>query len=212
MLGPAAPGSHFSARLDLNLTLSSTLACMRAIRLHEFGPATNLTLVELPDLEPAPGEVRIAVEAAGVHLLDISLRQGEPGPVPLPELPTIPGREVAGVVDALGSGVDESWRGQRVVAHLGRVPGGYATQAKTSVANLFRVPEHVDAVSAVAAVGTGRTALGILETEPIRPDDVVLLPSPPAVSAGYSCRRRRRSAQPWSPPQAARPSWTGSPS
>ena len=150
---------------------------MHAIRLHEFGPATNLILDELPDLEPAPGEVRIAVEAAGVHLLDTSLRQGEPGPVPPPELPTIPGREVAGVVDALGSGVDESWRDRRVVAHLGMVPGGYATQATTSVANLFQVPDHVDAASAVAAVGTGRTALGILETEPIRPDDVVLVPS-----------------------------------
>ncbi len=164
-------------RLDFNFTLSSTLACMHAIRLHEFGPATNLILDELPDLEPAPGEVRIAVEAAGVHLLDTSLRQGEPGPVPPPELPTIPGREVAGVVDALGSGVDEFWRDRRVVAHLGMVPGGYATQATTSVAKLFQVPDHVDAASAVAAVGTGRTALGILETEPIRPDDVVLLPS-----------------------------------
>ena len=75
---------------------------MRAIRLHEFGPAENLVLDELPDLDPAPDQVRIAVHASGVHLLDTTLRRGEPGPMPLPELPTVPGREVAGVVDLVG--------------------------------------------------------------------------------------------------------------
>jgi len=150
---------------------------MHAIRLHDFGPATNLTLEELPDLVPGPGEVRIAVDAAGVHLLDTTLRRGESGPMPLPELPTVPGREVAGTVDALGPGVDASWLGRRVVAHLGTVPGGYATQAVTSAANLFAVPDQVAADAAVAAVGTGRTALGILELEPIHPGDVVLVPS-----------------------------------
>lgn len=150
---------------------------MRAVRLHEFGPATNLVLDELPDLTPAPGEVRIAVEVAGVHLLDTSIRKGEPGPMPRPDLPTIPGREVAGVVDALGEGVDESWLDRRVVAHLGLVPGGYASQAVTAIEKLFVVPGHVDLADAVAAVGTGRTALGLLEIEPVRSDDVVLVPS-----------------------------------
>ena len=107
---------------------------MRAIRLHEFGPAGNLVLDELPDLEPAPGQVRIAVEAAGVHLIDTTIRRGEPGtPLPPPELPTIPGREVAGVVDRVGAGVDQQWVGRRVAAHLGPVPGGYADQAVTAV-------------------------------------------------------------------------------
>src|SRR6478736_3988480 len=104
---------------------------MRAIRLHEFGSADRLRLDEVPDLVPGPGEVRIAVEASGVHLLDTTLRRGEPGPMPLPELPTIPGREVAGVVDRVGRAVDDSWLGRRVVAHLGLVPGGYAEQAVT---------------------------------------------------------------------------------
>src|SRR5918999_1701990 len=74
---------------------------MHAIRLHESGPATNLVLDDLPDPTPAEGQVRIAVEAAGVHLLDTTLRSGDSGtPIPLPELPTIPGREVAGVGSA----------------------------------------------------------------------------------------------------------------
>jgi NADPH:quinone reductase len=153
------------------------MAGMRAIRLHEFGPAANLVLDDLPDLTPATGQVRIAVEASGVHLMDTGLRRGEPGPIPAPDLPTIPGREVAGHVDLVGDGVDDSWLGRRVVAHLGMVPGGYAEQAVTAVGSLFPVPEDVSLPDAVAAVGTGRTAQGILELEPPAKDDVVLVPS-----------------------------------
>jgi NADPH:quinone reductase len=150
---------------------------VHAIRLHAFGPPDHLVLDELPDLDPGHGEVRIAVEASGVHLLDTTLRRGEAGPVPLPELPTVPGREVAGVVDAVGPDTDRSWLGRRVVAHLGQVPGGYAEQAVTAVEQLFAVPDQVGFPDAVAAVGTGRTALGVVELEPAAPEDVVLVPS-----------------------------------
>jgi NADPH2:quinone reductase len=150
---------------------------MHAIRLHEFGPPENLVLDTLPDLTPSAGEVRIAVAASGVHLLDTTIRRGEPGPLAPPALPTVPGREVAGTVDQVGTGVDADWVGRRVVAHLGPVPGGYAEQAVTAVANLFAVPDHVSFPDAVAAVGTGRTAQGIVEIEPAAPDDVVLVPS-----------------------------------
>ena len=53
---------------------------MHAIRLHAFGPAENLVYEEVPDPRPGPGEALIAVEAAGVHLIDTALRaraQGE---------------------------------------------------------------------------------------------------------------------------------------
>ena len=150
---------------------------MRAVRLHEFGPPENLVLEEVPDLVPAPGQLRVAVEASGVHLLDTTVRRGEPGPLPLPDLPTVPGREVAGTVDLLGEGVDPDWLGRRVVAHLGPVPGGYAEQAVLAPELAFRVPDHVAAADAVAAVGTGRTAQGIVELEPATAGDVVLVPS-----------------------------------
>ncbi|QDY06352.1 zinc-binding dehydrogenase [Micromonospora sp. HM134] len=149
---------------------------MRAIRLHRFGPATNLVLDDLPDLAPGPGQVRIAVAASGVHLLDTALRRGEAGgPLPLPALPTVPGREVAGTVDLVGAGVDGAWRGRRVVAHLGMVPGGYAEQAVTTVESLNVIPEQMAFADAVALVGTGRTALGVFESEPPTADDVVLV-------------------------------------
>ena len=74
--------------------------------------------------------MRIAVAASGVHLIDTTIRSGASGGLlPLPELPTIPGREVAGVVDAVGPGTDEAWLGRRVVAHLGPASRGYAELA-----------------------------------------------------------------------------------
>lgn len=98
---------------------------MYAIRLHAFGPAENLVHERTEDPEPGPGQVRIAVAAAGVHLLDAALREGmRGGPAPAPAaLPTVPGREVAGTVESLGEGVAGLWLGRRVVAHLGFAPG-----------------------------------------------------------------------------------------
>jgi NADPH:quinone reductase len=150
---------------------------MRAIRLHEFGPAENLVYEEVPDPVPAAGEVLIAVEAAGVHLMDTALRAGTAGggPVPLPTLPTIPGREVAGRVEGVGLGVDGSWAGKRVVVHLGPVPGGYAEKAVAKVESLHEIPDHLDGATAVATIGTGRTAIGILDQAALTSDDVVLI-------------------------------------
>ncbi|MEU9637557.1 zinc-binding dehydrogenase [Streptomyces tendae] len=149
---------------------------MHAIRLHAFGPAGNLVLDEVEDPAPGPGQVRVAVRAAGVHLLDTSLREGIQGPTPaLPELPTIPGREVAGVVDALGEGTPESWLGRRVVAHLGFAPGGYAELAVTDFARLHEVPANLDFAEAVAMIGTGRTTMGILQFADLGPGSVAVV-------------------------------------
>ncbi|MEU9864180.1 zinc-binding dehydrogenase [Streptomyces sp. NPDC047971] len=151
---------------------------MRAIRLHAFGPAENLTYEETPDPVPGPGQVRIAVTAAGVHLLDTSLRLGQSGPFPAPaELPTIPGREVAGTVDALGEGTDPSWLGRRVVAHLGMAPGGYAELAVVDAGKLHALPDTLGDAEAVAMIGTGRTTLGILQFAELGPDSIAVVPA-----------------------------------
>src|SRR2546430_6145911 len=109
---------------------------MHAIRLHEFGPPENLRYEQVDDPPPGPGEVRIRVAAAGVHFIDTRIRAGQPGPMPPPALPQIPGREVAGVVDAAGDGTHESWLGRRVVAHLGEASGGYPELAVASAEGL----------------------------------------------------------------------------
>jgi NADPH2:quinone reductase len=148
---------------------------MHAIQQHEFGPAENLRYEELPDPVPREGQVRIAVEASGVHFIDTAIRRGQTaGFLPVPRLPMIPGREVAGTVDEVGAGVDEEWLGRRAVAHLGPASGGYAERAVAAVDALHPIPDGLAADAAVAAIGTGRTAVGILETAALRSDDVVL--------------------------------------
>jgi NADPH:quinone reductase len=149
---------------------------VHAIRQHEFGPAENLLYEEVADPAPAEDQVRIAVGAVGVHLLDTVIRKGQSGgPFPLPDLPMIPGREVAGRVDAVGPGVDEAWRGRHVVAHLGMASGGYAELALAPVGALHELPDDLAADVAVAMIGTGRTTMGILEVAEPTPEDVVLV-------------------------------------
>ncbi|WP_415949767.1 zinc-binding dehydrogenase [Streptomyces sp. KLOTTS4A1] len=151
---------------------------MHAIRLHAFGPAENLSYETAEDPEPGPGQVRIRVRAAGVHLLDTALREGMQGPAPTAtELPTIPGREVAGVVDALGEGAPAEWLGRRAVAHLGFAPGGYAELAVVDAARLQAVPPGLDEAEAVALIGTGRTAMGIVQFAEPDAASTVLVPA-----------------------------------
>jgi NADPH:quinone reductase len=148
---------------------------MHAIRQYEFGPAENLRYEQVADPVPDAGQVRIAVEASGVHLLDTIIRRGvRRGPYPLPELPMTPGREVAGIVDSIGNAA-ESWSGRRVVAHLGPASGGYAERAVAPAGALHEIPDGMAADVAVAMIGTGRTAVGILELAELTPDDVVLV-------------------------------------
>ncbi len=148
---------------------------MHAIRLHEFGPATNLRYETVPDPEPAAGQVRIAVAASGVHLVDTALRRGEPGPFPVPALPTVPGREVAGTVDRVGEGVDPGLLGRAVVTHLGAAPGGYAERAVADADRLLTIPDGVSPGAAVAMIGTGRTTLGILLFTDLDADSVAVV-------------------------------------
>ena len=151
---------------------------MHAIRQHELGGPEVLQLEQLPDLQPTEGQVRIAVRAAGVHLLDTTLREGAAdSPFPTPPRPYVPGREVAGVVDEIGAGVDAAWLGRQVVTHLGMAHGGYATQALAPVESLIPLADTTDPALAVAMVGTGRTALGILAEAALTADDVVLAPA-----------------------------------
>jgi NADPH:quinone reductase len=151
---------------------------MHAIRLHAFGGPENLVYERLPVPEPEPGEVRIAVAAAGVHLLDTALRAGRGGPPGSePVLPHTPGREVAGVVEALGAGVGGEWLGRRVVAHLGPAPrhGGYATRTVAAASSLHALPDGLGDDAAVAMIGTGRTTMGILEIAALESADIVLV-------------------------------------
>jgi NADPH:quinone reductase len=149
---------------------------MRAIRQYEFGPPAVLRYEKVLDPVPAAGQARIAVDVAGVHVIDTTIRRGvDGGAFPLPTLPMTPGREVAGVVDEVGPEVDRSWLGRPVVAHLGQASGGYAELALAASERLHDVPPNVAAPDAVAMIGTGRTAVGVLEAAKLTVEDVVLV-------------------------------------
>ena len=150
---------------------------MHAAVLHAFGPPENLRYETTDDPVPGPGQVRIKVGAAGVHVIDTVLRAGTAGggPIPPAPLPTVPGREVAGTVDALGAGADPYWLGRRVVVHLGAAPGGYAELAVAPADRLHEVPDGLGLPEAIAMIGTGRTALGIAHLAELRPADTVLV-------------------------------------
>lgn len=148
---------------------------MRAIRQHTFGDPGQLRLEEVPDPQPGPGEVRIRVESAGVHLLDTVIRKGEGSPRITVPLPMTPGREVAGTVDRTGPGADASLLGQRVAADLGVAGGGYAELAIARAEAVHRLPGALDSDAAVTMVGTGRTTMAILELAALGPGDTVVV-------------------------------------
>lgn len=149
---------------------------MHAIRQYEFGPPSTLRYEKLLDPTPGPGQLRVAVEAAGVHVVDTTIRRGvEGGPFPRPTLPMTPGREVAGVVDEIGPDVDRGWLGRQVVAHLGQVSGGYAELALAEAARAYDVPAGLSATGAVAMIGTGRSAVGLLGVAGLTADDIVVV-------------------------------------
>ena len=108
---------------------------MQAIEVSEFGSTDVLETIEAETPEPQEGEVRIEVRAAGVNFADIMQRRGnyQGGPEP----PYIPGMEVAGVIDAVGDGVDHE-TGEKVVSLL--TSGGYAEYAIADARGLLDVP------------------------------------------------------------------------
>ena len=119
---------------------------MHAIEISKPGPPEVLKPVERPDPAPAAGEVRIRVAAAGVNRPDILQRRGAyPPPAGASDLP---GLEVAGTIDAVGSGVAD-WRvGDRVCALL--AGGGYATLCTSPAVQCLPVPAGMDLVTAAA--------------------------------------------------------------
>ncbi|HEX3050829.1 MAG TPA: zinc-binding dehydrogenase [Aggregatilineaceae bacterium] len=109
---------------------------MRQILITKAGTPDVLRVVEAPVSEPTVGRVRIKVAAAGVNFADV---MGRLGLYPdAPRIPYVPGYEVAGVVDAVGEGVDAGLTGQDVIA-LTRF-GGYSEYAWVPAIQVFPRP------------------------------------------------------------------------
>src|SRR3954454_16621203 len=86
------------------------IAAMRAVRFGEFGGPEVLHVEDVEEPHPGPGQIRVAVRAAGVNPFDYKVRRGMYGG----ELPKVPGLEAAGVVDEIGEGVRDGAVGDEV--------------------------------------------------------------------------------------------------
>jgi NADPH:quinone reductase-like Zn-dependent oxidoreductase len=119
---------------------------MRQIWITKAGAPEVLAVKEASDPQPAPSEMRIRVEAAGVNFADV---MGRMGAYPdLPPIPVVPGYEVSGRVDAVGDGVDRSWIGRDVLA-LTRF-GGYSDVICTPQIQIFARPAGMSAEEGAA--------------------------------------------------------------
>ena len=136
---------------------------MKAIRIHKFGPSEDVLQYEdVSVAQPNAGEILIKVEAASLNRADLSLRKGAYRISP-DQLPVIPGRELAGTVEKLGSGVSEFTVGQRVVAYPSL--GGYAEYALAKAAEAWPIPAGVTSSQAAALPTAYLTAWFGLRTD-----------------------------------------------
>jgi NADPH2:quinone reductase len=131
---------------------------VRAVVCKSFGPPESLVLEEVDEPQPGPGQVVVDVRACSVNFPDVlmiqDLYQFKPG------LPFSPGGEVAGIVSAVGDGVENLKQGQAVFASTGW--GGLAEKVAVSARSAVAVPDGVELIHASAflyAYGTSYHAL-----------------------------------------------------
>ncbi len=137
-----------------------------------YGTDGNFVIEERPTPEPGPGQVRVAVKAAGASYVDALQAAGRYQFAAQP--PYVPGGEAAGVIDAVGEGV-EGWQvGDRVLASVGR--GAFTDHLLALPQQLFRLPDSIDlAVGASFLQVYGTAWFALTRRTTVRPGEVVLV-------------------------------------
>ncbi len=142
----------------------------KAIEIAATGGPEVLRLVEKSLGRPGDGQVHVDVEACGVNFIDVYFRTGL---YPRP-LPFVAGLEGAGIVRAVGRGVDDLRVGQRVA--WSAVPGSYTTELIAPAASLVAVPDGVDGETAAAAMLQGMTSHYLVHgCRTTKPGDIALV-------------------------------------
>ena len=143
---------------------------MKAIRIAQYGGAEVLRFEDVDAPEPGDGQVRVAIEAAGVNFIDTYHRTGL---YPL-DLPLTLGLEGAGTVNAVGAGVTGLAEGDRVAWKS--VAGSYAEQVVANEDDVVKIPGAVATKTAAAVMLQGLTAHYLVNsTYPIREGDTCLI-------------------------------------
>ena len=145
---------------------------MKAIRCEHWGPPDSLALRELPDLVPGSGEVVVDVRAAGVNFPDVLTVQGKYQV--RPPLPFTPGNEFAGIVRAVGDGVQGYAPGDRVIGFTRT--GAFAEQAVAPGEALMPMPPGMDFDTAAAITLTyGTSHHAVVDRGALRAGETMLV-------------------------------------
>ncbi|HTB74191.1 MAG TPA: NADPH:quinone oxidoreductase family protein [Polyangiaceae bacterium] len=145
---------------------------MKALVCHAYGPVDSLVLEEVPDPKPVAGEVLVGVRACGINFPDLLVVQGKYQFKPA--MPFSPGGEVAGVVEAVGSGVSDVKVGDRVVA-MGS-SGGIAEKFVTDASRTVPIPSGVDfATAACIPTAYGTTLHALRDRAQMAPGESLLV-------------------------------------
>ena len=143
----------------------------KAIRIHQYGGVESLVWEETTVPEPERGEVLLRQTACGLNYIDVYQRTGL---YPVGDLPATLGMEAAGVVEALGEGVDSVAVGDRVAYPM--CLGAYAEQRAIAADKLVRLPDTVSERQAAAIMLKGLTAQYLLfRSYTVKPGDAILV-------------------------------------
>ncbi|MEV7739846.1 MULTISPECIES: zinc-binding dehydrogenase [Streptomyces] len=147
---------------------------MLVVQVKRFGPPEVLTATEVADPVAGVGQAVIGVAVADILFIETQVRHGWGREFFSVEPPYVPGDGVAGQVLSVGEGVDPTWVGRRVAAHVGGY-GGYAEQVVVPAEALIPVPEQLDLQQAAALLNDGTTALTVFEAAEVTKEDRVLI-------------------------------------
>ena len=145
---------------------------MRAMLVREFGAPEAMTLATVEDPEPGLEEILIGVRAIGVNFPDLLVIGGTYQI--LPEPPFSPGKEVAGVVEAVGEGVSGFEVGERVMAQMEY--GGYGEKVVAKAAHAAAMPPEMGFEEAAAFGLVYLTAyFGLARRARLKPGETALV-------------------------------------
>src|SRR5579871_2441084 len=145
---------------------------MRAVIVREFGGIDAPVVGELPEPQPGPTEVQVAIHAVAVNYVDLLVIGGKYQF--LPERPFAPGKGPAGIVTAVGDSVGRFKVGDRVLAMAEQ--GGYAETVTVGEANCYRLPPSMSFVDAAAMALVYDTSwFALRERARLKPGETVLV-------------------------------------
>ncbi len=150
------------------------VSSLRQVWIRKKGESSELELRDVTSPSPLPGQVKVRVAAAGVNFADVMMRRGLYPDAP--NLPAVPGYEVAGDVVAVGEGVASDLVGLPVVAMCNF--GGYSEEICLPREWVWERPAEVDAITAAALPVNYLTAWQMLKVmAPVQTGDTVLVHS-----------------------------------